>query len=171
MTRIQLPVQDMFYRGSWNFIPGPTHDGVDTANAGSYFSIGDVVTGSDGGMYVCTGNNKNGAVWVLLSNNGVVASKTITDADYKLVGNDAGRLIKMNSTSPHNLILPAAGLSVDVRVDIIQINTGQVTVVGEDGSVSIGSFGNLVKMAGRYAGITAIYNGSGNYYLTGNLSS
>lgn len=60
-----------------------------------------------------------------------------TGTTYTLVASDAGKLVTLSNTSSINLSVPQdsdATISVGVYVDLMQLNTGQVTVTAGTGA-------------------------------------
>jgi len=89
-------------------------------------------------------------------------------ASYILLTSDAGKLITMNSSSGLNLTVNGSlDLTPGQRIDIIQLGTGQVTVVASGATVN-GTPG--LKLRAQYSAATLICVTSDTYVLLGDLS-
>lgn len=121
--------------------------------------------------------------WLLPNKNGTVAMtsdiggtqrnvNTITASSNILVG-DNGSVIRCNNSSAITITIPASnGYDVGFTVDIIQVNTGQVTISPGSGIslIKFGGTGNAV-LIGQYARSQLIKLTTGNqWHCTGDIS-
>ena len=94
-----------------------------------------------------------------------ISAKT---ASYTAVSGDAGLLITMSVSSANNFTVDTStALTAGQRIDIIQIGTGQTTVVAT--GVTINATPGL-KARAQYSAMTLICTASNVYYLVGDLT-
>lgn len=102
------------------------------------------------------------------------AAQTInaqTGTTYTLVLGDAGELVTLSNTGAITLTVPAnasVAYPVGTRIDIAQINTGQVTAVGSTG-VTVNATPSL-NLRAQYSGGTLVKTGTDTWDLFGDLS-
>jgi hypothetical protein len=92
---------------------------------------------------------------------------------YTLVLADAGKVVEMNATSALQLAVPpdtSVAFPVNTRVDLVQLNTGQLMVVAGAG-VTLRSFGGKTKLTGQYSGASLYKRGANDWVLIGDLTS
>lgn len=103
------------------------------------------------------------------SSNKVV--NTITE-NKTLLLSDSSTIIRCNNTDGLTITIPSANVfPIGYSVDIVQINTGQVTIVGEGGEIikKIGGTGNAI-LIGRFAGCSVTKLVANEWYATGDIS-
>jgi hypothetical protein len=102
------------------------------------------------------------------------AAQTInaqTNTTYTLVLGDAGELVTLSNSSPIALTVPpnsVVAFPIGTRIDLAQINTGQVTVAGA-GGVTVNATPSLLFRA-RYSGATLVKTGTDTWDLFGDLA-
>lgn len=77
-----------------------------------------------------------GAERIITNRNGAPTRAFVASTTYTLTPSDAGSFVEMNSTSPITVTIPPDAdvmFSVGTIVDVVQYNTGAVTVVGGSG--------------------------------------
>lgn len=90
-------------------------------------------------------------------------------AAYTLVSSDAGKVVTVDVSSAVDVTVnTSTGLSAGQRIDLIQLGTGQVTVVAS--SVTINGTPGL-KLRARYSAATLICLSSNTYVLVGDLAA
>lgn len=102
---------------------------------------------------------------------GLVANAQVGTV-YTLVLIDDGKLVTLSNVSAITLTIPAnvsVAFQIGARVDIHQLNTGQVTV-SPAGGVTLNSYTSLTNLAGRYAAGTLIKTAINTWSLIGNLA-
>lgn len=95
-----------------------------------------------------------------------------TGTTYTLVLSDAGRMIDMSNTSAITLTIPnnaTVAFSTNTIIDLMQSNTGQVTVAGA-GAVTIRSVASKVKLTSQWSGATLIQRTANEWILMGDIS-
>lgn len=93
------------------------------------------------------------------------------DTSYTLQLSDAGKLIQMNSASAVNLIVPANAsvpFPVGTSINIVQVNTGQVTLSPVSIDVGIGATPGL-KLRTQWSSATLIKNNTDSWIAIGDL--
>lgn len=90
---------------------------------------------------------------------------------YTLSLTDSGITVKLNNISPITLTVPTFAtvpFRTGTNIDVVQDNTGTVTVVPSPG-VTIRSLRGYTILAGQYAGVTLRNIGPDSWYLFGAL--
>ena len=111
--------------------------------------------------------------------NSVRNTPTITANAYTLTASDLGKLVELNNGSTAmTLFVPdnSVGFNVGDRIDILQTMAGinMVTIAGANGTVTVNSFDNQLKLGGQWASATLIKRAStsgGVWVLIGNITS
>jgi hypothetical protein len=124
-----------------------------------------------------TGNTINqiqyysGGTWVNYSTV-VINEKTLS---YTIALNDVDKLIKVNSSSDLEVIIPAqasAAFPIGSRLEVIRYGTGEVSIVAASGSgVTIRSKNNNKKISVQYSGAMLTKIGSDEWHLIGDLKA
>ena len=112
----------------------------------------------------------NGTSWVGMLDTATLSTKT---ADYNLGLADAGQTLLINSTSDVTVTVPlnsAVPFAVGQRLDVVRLNTGNVTFAGAVG-VTINSKNSNKKIAARYSGATLIKYDTNTWVLIGDLTA
>lgn len=102
--------------------------------------------------------------------NGLVAN--VQTADYTLTAADAGKVIEMDSAGPTTVTIPAnatIALPVGAVLEVVNVNTGLVTLAGEAG-VTLQSSGGRTTLASQYDGASLRQRAADVWILTGTLS-
>lgn len=90
-------------------------------------------------------------------------------AAYPLVASDVGKLVTVDTAAPVNVTVPAGlGLTAGQRIDLLQLGTGQVTVLASGATVN-GT--PTLKMRARYSAATLLCVGTNSYVLVGDLAA
>lgn len=98
-----------------------------------------------------------------------------TTTTYTFVGTDASALVTLSNTSSITVTVPtnaSVGLPVGTQLNIIQINTGQVTVVGASGVTvaSSAATSNSPKLRGQYSAASLIKADTNTWYVVGDIA-
>lgn len=96
-----------------------------------------------------------------------------TGTTYTLALSDVGGLVELSNTSSITVTIPldsSVAFAVGDRIDILQTNTGQVTVAGA-GGVTLNAYDNQYKLNGRWAAGTLIKRAADTWVLIGNITS
>ena len=112
----------------------------------------------------------NGTSWVGMLDTATLSTKT---ADYNLGLADAGQTLLINSTSDVTVTVPlnsAVPFAIGQRLDVVRLNTGNVTFAGAVG-VTINSKNSNKKIAARYSGATLIKYDTNTWVLIGDLTA
>lgn len=112
----------------------------------------------------------NGTSWVGMLDTATLSTKT---ADYNLGLADAGQTLLIDSTSDRTVTVPlnsAVPFAIGQRLDVVRLNTGNVTFAGAVG-VTINSKNSNKKIAARYSGATLIKTGTDTWVLIGDLTA
>jgi hypothetical protein len=113
----------------------------------------------------------SGGTWV--NYNGVVINEKTTS--YTIALNDVDKLIKVNSSTNLEVIIPGestANFPVGSRIEIFRAGTGEVGIVAASGSgVTIRSKYNNSKIAIQYSGALITKIGSNEWHLLGDLKA
>jgi hypothetical protein len=112
----------------------------------------------------------NGTSWVGMLDTATLSTKT---ADYNLGLADAGQTILINSTNDVTVTVPlnsAVPFAIGQRLDVVRLNTGNVTFAGAVG-VTINSKNSNKKIAARYSGATLIKYDTDTWVLIGDLTA
>lgn len=97
-----------------------------------------------------------------------------TGATYTLGLSDLGGMVELSIASPSTVTVTvptnsAVPFSLGDRIDLLQTNTGQVTVQGASG-VTVNSENSKTKLNGRWAAATLIKRGTNTWVLIGNIT-
>lgn len=95
--------------------------------------------------------------------------KTITAASYTLLAEDNGAIIRMDSASAQEVILPA-GLDVGHETVFKQVGEGQTTFVAGSGA-TIANFDGEVRSAGQNATFGVYTDAENVFTLIGKLEA
>jgi hypothetical protein len=96
------------------------------------------------------------------------------NADYNLGLADAGQTLLINSTSDVTITVPlnsAVPFAIGQRIDVVRLNTGNVTFAGATVGVTINSKNSNKKIAARYSGATLIKYDTDTWVLIGDLTA
>jgi hypothetical protein len=96
-----------------------------------------------------------------------------TGTTYTLALTDANKLVTLSNIASITLTVPtnaSVAFSVGHRIDILQGNTGDVTV-SPAGGVTIDSKSGFTKLSAQYAAATLFYRGSDNWFLIGDIAA
>lgn len=125
---------------------------------------------TDGGTDINQVQIYNGTSWVGMLDTATLNTKT---ADYTLVLGDAGQTLLIDSTIDRTVTVPlnsSVPFAIGQRLDVIRLNTGNVTFAGSVG-VTINSKNSNKKIAARYSGATLIKTGTDTWVLIGDLTA
>jgi hypothetical protein len=96
-----------------------------------------------------------------------------TGTTYTMALSDLGGLVELSNTSSITVTIPlesSVAFAIGDRIDLLQTNTGQVTVVGAAG-VTLNAYDNQYKLNGRWAAGTIIKRAANTWVLIGNITS
>jgi hypothetical protein len=113
----------------------------------------------------------NGTSWVGMLDTAILSTKTI---DYNLGLADAGQTLLINSTNDITITVPlnsAVPFATGQRLDVVRLNTGNVTFAGATVGVTINSKNSNKKIAARYSGATLIKYDTDTWVLIGDLTA
>jgi hypothetical protein len=108
--------------------------------------------------------------WVGMLDTATLRTKT---TDYNLGLADAGQTLLIDSASDRTVTVPlnsAVPFAIGQRLDVVRLNTGNVTFAGAVG-VTINSKNSNKKIAARYSGATLIKTGTDTWVLIGDLTA
>lgn len=94
-------------------------------------------------------------------------------ASYTLVLSDASKLIETNVASANNITIPlnsSVAFPIGTKIDIIQIGSGQTTIVPASG-VTMNSYEGANKLSGQWAAATLIKRNTDTWALIGNITA
>jgi hypothetical protein len=123
---------------------------------------------TDGGTDINQVQIYNGTSWVGMLDTATLTSKS---TDYTLVLGDAGKTIIVDSTLDRTVTIPSNAsvpFAIGQRLDIIRMNTGNVTI---GGTPTILSKNSNKKIAARYSGATLIKTDTDTWVLIGDLTA
>ena len=112
----------------------------------------------------------NGTSWVGMLDTATLSTQT---TDYNLGLADAGKTILIDSSTDRTVTVPlnaAVPFAVGQRLDVVRLNTGNVTFAGAVG-VTINSKNSNKKIAARYSGATLIKYDTNTWVLIGDLTA
>ncbi len=110
----------------------------------------------------------NGTSWVGMLDTTTLSTKS---TDYTLTLGDAGKTLVIDSTIDRTVTIPtnaSVPFAVGQRLDIIRMNTGNVTI---GGTPTILSKNSNKKIAARYSGATLIKYDTDTWVLIGDLTA
>lgn len=117
----------------------------------------------------------NGVSKFSISNTGAITSQqainTQTGTSYTLTLSDAGQVVTLDNASAISVTVPlhaTTAYPIGTRIDLLQLGTGQVTVV-PSGGVTIRTASGL-KFYGQYAGATLLKLATDTWIISGNLT-
>lgn len=125
---------------------------------------------TDGGTDINQLQIYNGTSWVGMLDTATLSTKT---TDYNLGLADAGQTLLIDSTSDRTVTVPlnsAVPFAIGQRLDVVRLNTGNVTFAGAVG-VTLNSKNSNKKIAARYSGATLIKTGTDTWVLIGDLTA
>lgn len=184
----QLPYSAIAYQGTWDATttpPGPAGgtptlaDGSGTAGdfyfvsvAGTQdlgsgnitFDVGDIVIYSSTGVWQKVGTP-------------IPTTQTVenrANGDYQLILTDNQKLLKFPFSVARNITVPLNATTPfppGSRVDIMMMDNGQATFVGESGAVLIRSKGGNTKTNGKYTVVSIEKIDTDEWVLVGDLTS
>lgn len=102
-----------------------------------------------------------------------VPENSQTGTTYTLVLTDAGKIVTLSNTAAVTLTVPpnsSVAFPIGTRIDLLQVNTGQVSVVAGSG-VSVQSFSSNLKILGQFAGATLLKRSTDLWALIGSLTT
>jgi hypothetical protein len=90
-------------------------------------------------------------------------------ANFNISGNYNSRMIMVNSANEvtGNII---SGNSLGFNATIMQVGSGQVLITGSGIGISIGSYNNQYRTAGKFAAVSVLHTGSNGYTIYGNTA-
>lgn len=112
----------------------------------------------------------NGTSWVGMLDTATLNTKT---ADYTIALGDAGQTILIDSTIDRTVTVPlnsSVPFAIGQRLDVVRLNTGNVTFAGAVG-VTLNSKNSNKKIAARYSGATLIKTDTDTWVLIGDLTA
>lgn len=125
---------------------------------------------TDGGTDINQVQIYNGTSWIGMLDTTTLNTKT---SDYTLGLADAGQTILVDSTIDRTITVPlnsSIPFSIGQRLDVVRLNTGNVTFAGAVG-VTLNSKNSNKKIAARYSGATLIKTGTDTWVLIGDLTA
>jgi len=125
---------------------------------------------TDGGTDINQVQIYNGTSWVGMLDTATLSTKT---TDYNLGLADAGQTLLIDSTNDRTITVPlnsAVPFAIGQRLDVVRLNTGNVTFAGVVG-VTINSKNSNKKIAARYSGATLIKYDTNTWVLIGDLTA
>ena len=126
---------------------------------------------TDGGTDINQVQIYNGTAWIGMLDNAYLNTKT---NDYTLVLGDAGQTLVIDSTTDRTITVPlnsSVPFAKGQRIDIVRLNTGNVTFAGTVG-VTLNSKNSNKKIAARYSGATLIKtDDTDTWVLIGDLTA
>jgi hypothetical protein len=108
-----------------------------------------------------------------LAGDAILYSTNVQTSSYTLVLSDLGKLIRMNLTTANNLTIPAnsaVAFPIGTVINIVQVGTGQTTIVAGAG-VTLRSEGNKLKVKAQYALTGAVKINTDEWVVFGNLTA
>lgn len=125
---------------------------------------------TDGGTDINQVQIYNGTSWVGMLDTAILSTKT---TDYNLGLADAGQTLLIDSTIDRTITVPlnsAVPFAIGQRLDVVRLNTGNVTFAGSVG-VTLNSKNSNKKIAARYSGATLIKTDTDTWVLIGDLTA
>ena len=149
----------------------PSHSGQHT-DANDAIEALQAKVGADSSAVATSHDYKIDALETDVTNINELQLNTPT-ASYTLVLGDAGKLVEMNVSSANNLTVPpnsSVAFPVGTQILVVQLGTGQTTVVAGSGVTVNSKDGNL-KLSAQYCGVTLIKRDTDTWYALGDLTS
>lgn len=146
--------------------------------AASWTSTNPVLAAGEPGIETDTGQMKVGngsTAWNSLSYVNNYPNTNInpqTGTSYTLVLSDAGRMIEISNTSAITLNVPldsSVNFGTGTQINILQTNTGQITVVGAGGVTINGNPG--LKLRAQWSFATLIKRAANTWVLAGDTTA
>jgi hypothetical protein len=113
----------------------------------------------------------SGGTWLNYSNI-IIDEKTLS---YTITLADANKMIRMNSSSNLELLIPAnssVALPIGSRIEVMRYGSGEVSIVAVSGSgVTIRSKSNNAKISTQYSGAMLTKIGTNEWHLIGDLKA
>jgi len=124
---------------------------------------------TDGGTDINQVQIYNGTSWVGMLDTTTIDTKT---TDYTIGLADAGKTLLIDSTTDRTITVPTNSIPFanGQRIDVVRLNTGNVTFAGADG-VTLNSKNSNKKIAARYSGATLIKYDTNTWVLIGDLTA
>ena len=125
---------------------------------------------TNGGIDINQVQIYNGSSWVGMLDTAYLATKS---SDYTIGLGDAGQTLLIDSTSDRTITVPldsSVPFAIGQRLDVVRLNTGNVTFAGVVG-VTINSKNLNKKIAARYSGATLIKYDTNTWVLIGDLTA
>lgn len=125
---------------------------------------------TDGGTDINQVQIYNGTSWVGMLDTATLSTNT---SDVTLVLGDAGKTLLIDSTIDRTVNVPlnsSVPFAIGQRLDVVRLNTGNVTFAGAVG-VTLNSKNSNKKIAARYSGATLIKTDTDTWVLIGDLTA
>jgi len=125
---------------------------------------------TDGGTDINQVQIYNGTSWVGMLDTTTIDTKT---TDYTIGLADAGKTLLIDSTTDRTVTVPLNSdvpFAIGQRLDVVRLNTGNVTFAGVVG-VNINSKNSNKKIAARYSGASLIKYDTNTWVLIGDLTA
>lgn len=181
IDRVVVTVRDAFYSGAFNDVifqvlaGTPASSPVAPAIPANSISLATIAVGA--AVTSITNANITDTRPLVTSNIPFVsnvATSTIAGTSYTLQLSDAQKLLLFSNASPIAVSIPlnsTAALPVGTQINIVQNNTGQVTVSGVGGVTvtSTGASTAAPKTRTAYSVLTAIQTSANNWLITGDI--
>lgn len=106
--------------------------------------------------------------------NNLVTSVTTSNTSYSITASDLYKRVEFNSTSPITVIVPTdntLNLPIGSSVELLQANTGKITVQAEGVGVSIYGPDNQFKSRVRWSSIFIEKRGANSWLITGDTEA
>jgi hypothetical protein len=106
--------------------------------------------------------------------NNLISSSVVTSGPYTLQSSDLYTRLEMHSASAITVIIPkdlSVNLPIGTSVELLQSNTGKITVQGEDGSVTIYGPDNQFRSRVQWSSIFLEKRGANSWLVTGDTEA
>ena len=90
-------------------------------------------------------------------------------ANFNISGNYNSRMIMVNSATEVTGRI-VSGNSLGFNATIMQVGSGQVLITGSGIGITIGSYNNQYRTAGKFAAVSVLHTGSNGYTIYGNTA-
>jgi hypothetical protein len=140
-----------------------------------------IAASSVGVVAISSGTSTSGTVLTSNGSGGVTFEPTAssnlsinaqTATTYTLVLSDAAKLIELSNTSAITFTIPpnsSVAFPVGTKIDLLQTNTGQVTVGGA--GVTLNTFDSRTKLGGQWAAASIIKRATDTWVIIGNITA